>query len=270
MNPDTHASDLGGEQSLRLRLVRFAGTHLGRCLILALVGFVVRIPALQGQPIWDDHWLIDDNPFLRSPLLIFEAFRHYLFLDGFSSHYRPVQNVSYALDYVFWNTNPYGYHLTNVLLHVASGLLLYALLRKLIAQFVASRESNPARSVTEVSSAVAFLVSLLWIVHPVHSAAIDYISGRADSLSFSFACGAWLLCFRARAQTTRRASRMHYVAASICALLALCSREIAFVWLCLFLLHLFFFEKQAGRSAKLIAVGCCIVVLGSYALLRQL
>src|SRR3712207_5727190 len=100
--------------------------------------------------------------------------------------------------------------------------------------------------------------------------AIDYISGRADSLSFSFACGAWLLCLRARAQTTRRASRMHYVAAGMCALLALCSREIAFVWLCLFLLHLFFFEKQAGRSAKLIAVGCCIVVLGSYALLRQL
>jgi hypothetical protein len=41
------------------------------------------------------------------------------------------------------------------------------------------------------------------MVHPVHSAAIDYISGRADSLAFAFSAGAWLLVLRARIAKAR-------------------------------------------------------------------
>ena len=109
--------------------------------MLALFGFIVRAPALQGELVWDDQYLAHDNPFIKSPLLILEAFRHYLFLDSFSAHYRPVQNISFILDYMLWNTNTYGFHLTNVLLHVLSGILLYFLLRKLfvITRFLIGR-----------------------------------------------------------------------------------------------------------------------------------
>src|SRR5437868_14217005 len=71
-----------------------------QCLLLGLVGFVVRIPALQGAPIWDDDYLVRTNPLIKSPLLIFETFRHYLFQGTFSLSYRPVQNLSYLFDYV--------------------------------------------------------------------------------------------------------------------------------------------------------------------------
>ena len=87
--------------------------------------------------VWDDSFLVRDNPFIKSPLLIFEAFRHYLFLDSYSAHYRPVQNLSFIVDYFFWNGNVYGFHLTNLLLHIASGLLLYLLLGKLFVSFAA-------------------------------------------------------------------------------------------------------------------------------------
>src|SRR3954463_16416088 len=102
-----------------------------RCFIIALVGFCARIPALQGELIWDDLYLARDNPFIKSPLLILESFRHYLFPDSYAGHYRPVQTVSYALDYLVWNADTYGYHLSNILWHVGSGLLLYFLLRRL-------------------------------------------------------------------------------------------------------------------------------------------
>src|SRR5438874_1951413 len=102
------------------------------CLLLAVVGFVVRIPALQGEAVWDDDYLVRTNPFIKSPLLLLEVFRHYLFQDTYSAHYRPVQNLSYFADYFFWNTNFYGFHLTSVLCHVASGVLLYLLVGKLI------------------------------------------------------------------------------------------------------------------------------------------
>jgi protein O-mannosyl-transferase len=236
-----------------------------RCAILALVGFVVRVPALQGQLLWDDQYLARDNPFIKSPLLILEAFRHYLFLDSFSAHYRPVQNISLILDYVVWNTNPYGFHLTNVLLHVAGGILLYFLLKKLLASCRGSHSKGEA--IVDLS---AFLIAFLWIVHPVHSAAVDYISGRADSLAFVLACGGWLLIIRARECNSRPLRSAYYGLALTSGLLALCSREIACVWFALFLLHVFVFDKTISRRGKVVSLGCCILLLGIYGGLRQL
>src|SRR2546421_10694411 len=69
-----------------------------RALLLLIIGIGVRSPALQGQRIWDDQYLSHDHPFIKSPLLILETFQHYLFLDSFSAHYRPVQIVSYMAD----------------------------------------------------------------------------------------------------------------------------------------------------------------------------
>src|SRR5690242_14962975 len=82
---------------LKARASRYLNTNWIRCLIIALVGTIVRVPALQGERIWDDHYLVHDNPFMKSPALILEAFRHYLFLDSVSMHYRPVQNISYMV-----------------------------------------------------------------------------------------------------------------------------------------------------------------------------
>jgi len=233
-----------------------------RCTLLALFGFAVHFPSLQGQLIWDDQYLAHDNPFIKSPVLILESFRHHLFLDSFSAHYRPVQNISYIFDYLIWNTDPYGFHLSNVLWHVGSGILLYLLLVRLLKGFVGN--SGPFVSIA------AFLTALLWVVHPVHSAAVDYISGRADSLAFFFACGSWLLYFRGR-ETTRSAVRyVVFFIAALSLLLALCSRESACLWVAIFLGHLFVFEKGTTGRVNCAALVGCLFVVGCYAGLRQL
>jgi len=191
-----------------------------RCVLLFVFGVAARFPALQGQFVWDDAWLVRDNPFIKSPLLIPESFRHFLSLNTSSSHYRPVQNVSYFFDYLIWNADPYGYHLSNVFWHVGSGLLLYFLLQRLLEPF----RERFAEDGSRLLSASAFFVALIWIVHPVHSAAVDYISGRADSLSFFFACSAWLLYLRARPVRSFSWRFTLHGLAAISALLALCSR----------------------------------------------
>ena len=249
------------------RLVQLREKQWPRFIILALIGFVVHLPSLQGQLVWDDSFLVRDNPFIKSPLFIFEAFRHYLFLDFYSAHYRPVQNLSFIADYFVWNGNLYGFHLTNLLLHIASGLLLYLLLGKLFSSLRGVEADNGNSSARSLG---AFFVALLWIVHPVHSAAVDYISGRADSLAFFFACAGWLLFIRARKSILLAARTALYSFAALSGLLALCSREIAFVWILLFLLHLTFFEKGLSRRAFFITVLCNIGLLGIYAGLRTL
>jgi len=250
------------EKSLPDKLIGFLGRTWVRCTLLALFGFAVHFPALQGQLIWDDQYLAHDNPFIKSPLLILESFRHYLFLDSFSAHYRPVQNISYIFDYLIWNTDPYGFHLSNILWHIGSGILLYLLLARLFRGFNAARQSW--------LSIAAFFVALLWVVHPVHSAAVDYISGRADSLAFFFACGGWLLYLRGK-ESSRLAVRCWLLGvAGVSLLLALCSRESACLWVALFLGHLFFFDKTTSQRTRIVTLVTCLLVLGAYAGLRRL
>ncbi|MBA2744567.1 MAG: hypothetical protein H0U43_09745, partial [Chthoniobacterales bacterium] len=266
-------------QSLRpAALFRTAAKYARRtwlqCTFLALISFGARFPSLQGQRIWDDQYLALENPFIKSPLLIIEAFRHYLFLESFSSHYRPMQNISYMFDYFFWNTDAYGFHLTNILLHAGCAVLLYLLLKNVIGSLWFRGASPKERSRlllrVPVISLTAFLMALLWAVHPVHSAAIDYISGRADSLAFFFAAAAWLLTFRGRAEQRPRWRYALFALAAISALSALLSREIAAIWFALFLIHLLLVERNVSMRSRIAALTACVLLLGIYAGFRHL
>ena len=234
-----------------------------RCACLILLGIAVRFPALSGELVWDDASLVRDNPLIKSPLLLGETFRHYLALDGSSPHYRPIQNISYFFDYVFWNTDPFGFHLSNVLWHVASGVLLYFLLLRLL-------QPLRDRFAEHLISGASFFIAALWIVHPVHSAAVDYISGRADSLAFVFACASWLTYLRARSITSRVGRYTVQTAAAALALTSLCSRETGCVWMLLFLFHLFAFDKTQSKRSKAVVTGICFCLVAIYAGFRQL
>ena len=250
---DPSAADSSWRANLRGQLATLRDKQWPRYLFLAATGFLVHLPALQGQPVWDDDYLAHDNPFIKSPLLALEAFRHYLFLDSYSPHYRPVQNLSFMADYYFWNTDPAGFHLTNILLHVGSGLLLYRLLILLFRKGAGIWNNTDSRS-NFAASLAAFLIAALWMVHPVHSAAVDYISGRADSLAFLFAAGGWLLVLHGRAVQSPGIKLIFYSLAGIL----------------LFLVHTLAFARNIRRKTKIVTVICCVCVLTIYAGLHQL
>ena len=223
-------------------LARALRSPLAMLVAFIVAGLLVYAPALHGDLIWDDGYLVGENPFYKSPIFTLEVFRHWLFFDSFSTYYRPVQNISYMLDYWVWAGNPFGYHLTNILLHSLSGALLFFLLRRLLPSL--SGETRP-------SPALALLIAGAWTVHPIHNAGVAYISGRADSLASLFALSAWLLLIRAR-EAARTPVRLSLAAlAAIAMLVALCSKEIALMWLVLFLAHLFLCEKRLSLRAKL-------------------
>jgi tetratricopeptide (TPR) repeat protein len=281
IKPEGAAAPVGGNRRLPTVLTSACGKalfysrkHWVRVLLLVIFSVAVRAPALTGDRIWDDDYLVHDNPFIKSPILILETFRHYLFPDSYSAHYRPVQNLSFMLDYYFWNTNTYGFHLTNVLLHAASGVLLYFLLRQLLASFCFRHVSVAARMRAENRlpwiSIAAFWIAMIWAVHPVHSAAIDYISGRADSLAFLFAAAGWLLFLRAQRASGWFLRAVLYSSAATSGLVALLAREISCIWIGLFLGHLFFVERNCRRRTKVAALVCCLGLVAIYAGFRDL
>ena len=249
------------------RIVRWSGRPWVAWLICMVAGLVVYAPALSGGLIWDDDYLVRENPFFRSPVFGVEVFRHYLFFDSFSTYYRPLQNWSYMFDYWLWRGDPYGYHLTNILLHSLSGIFLFELLRQLLPGLMASGDKRTNRQAVWLMS---LLVALIWIVHPIHNAAVAYISGRADSLGSCLALLAWLLARRAgQAGSTLGGVGLGAVAAAVM-LLALCSKEIALLWLALFAVHLLAFDRDSAWRVKGIALAAALGVLGVYAFLHAL
>lgn len=100
---------------------------------------------------------------------------------GFSQT-RPVVNFSYALDYATSELNPFGYHLTNVLLHALNVLLLFVLARRLARQVHSPDLTGPAEPVATLT---AFTAASLFAVHPVMTEAVGYVSSRAELLCAS-------------------------------------------------------------------------------------
>jgi len=243
-----------------VRLPARARTLLCGAIILA--GCILAYaPVLHGKFLWDDFYLVGGNPFFKSPRFVFEVFRHYLFLDSFSLYYRPVQNLSYMVDYAIWNHDEFGYHLSNILFHAASAFLLYLVIRQCLRAM--PRDGVPPL----FADAASFSIGLIWAVHPIHNAAVAYISGRADSIAMMFALAGWLLFFQ-EGTGWRRAAAL--TLAPLCVLTALCSKEIAFIWIALFTIYLFGFDRRLALRAKFWAAGALLAVFGIYLWLRHL
>ena len=147
-------------------------------LFLAALVFAVYAPALRNGFVWDDTALILRDPLIRSWRLIPEGFQHFLFTDATASDfYRPIQRLTYTLDYGAFAFRPAGYHLTSIVCHLAAALALLLLADELLGLF--GVEERKRRR-------IAFFATLAWAIHPVHTAAVVYVSGRADPLAAAF------------------------------------------------------------------------------------
>ncbi len=103
-----------------------------------------------------------------------------------------VRYWSLLIDSVIWKTNPLGFHLTNALLHAATGLALFAYLRVLLAA-VTAQESAKSRTRTGVGPAgmtwrdwSALAASLLFVAHPMQTEAVAGVTHRKEVLATLF------------------------------------------------------------------------------------
>jgi tetratricopeptide (TPR) repeat protein len=193
-------------------------------LLLAIVVFALYAPALQNDFVWDDTALTLRDPLIRSWRLIPEGFQHFLFTDATpSDFYRPIQRLTYTLDYGAFTFGPAGYHLSSIAFHIGAALALLLLGEELLRLF--GVEERKRRR-------IAFVATLAWAIHPVHTAAVVYISGRADPLAAAF--GFLGLYFAIRALRTNGAGRwLLILGAGALFLLAALSKETGLIFLAL-------------------------------------
>src|SRR3989344_4479756 len=153
-------------------------------LILALItiGFFIYAFNLNNPLFWDDDEWIKGNAFVHSFSYLKEIFTQNV-EAGFglsSNYYRPLLLLSFVFNYVIHGIAPFGYHLVSNGLHIASGVFIFFLLSK----FLNSRAS--------------FIAALIFLVHPVQTEAVSYVSGRGDPMSAFFMLLALWLFFKSR------------------------------------------------------------------------
>ena len=140
-------------------------------LILLFLGMLAYFNVLQGPFLFDDEHFIEKNVMIRSLSNIPEFFSSSV-TEGASlsgNFYRPNQQLVYAVLFQFFGLNPMPYHLLSVLLHILNAFLLFSLLSKLNFSRIAS-----------------FLAAAFFLLNPIQTEAVSYISGMADSLGFCF------------------------------------------------------------------------------------
>jgi hypothetical protein len=128
--------------------------------------------------------------------------------------FRPLFILSCIIDARLWRENPFGYHLTNTLLHAVNSLLVYQLARKLL---------SPQGLAIKNAKLISLVAGLLFLLHPSHTENVSWISGRADLLAAAL-CLAAMLSFISYMNTRRNFA---FVAALLAFWLALLAKEAA-------------------------------------------
>ena len=91
-------------------------------LLVVLLTIAAHARGLSGQFLeWDDYGHITQNPVIRS---LSPANLWSMFTEPAAKLYVPLTWLSFAIDYQMWGRDPFGYHLTNLLLHVANTVLV--------------------------------------------------------------------------------------------------------------------------------------------------
>ena len=120
---------------------------------------------------------------------------------------RPLVNLSFALDYARGGAEAEAFRPTNLAIHLLAGLALFGVVRRAL-QAGAAGLADPRRA-----TALAGAAALLWVVHPLHSETINYISQRTTSLMGLF----YLLTFYCALRGIGGRRGWHAAAVAACA-----------------------------------------------------
>jgi len=149
-------------------------------LIIILVAYLVFYNSLSNDFVFDDESVIVNNASIQSMDNIQKFFTAD---EGFHKvigrYYRPLVSTSYAIDYSIWGLNSYGFHLTNIIIHIISCLLLFKIFTALFWRY-------------KYRNLFSLFATLIFAVHPIHTEAVTWISGRTDSMVTMFFFGSFL------------------------------------------------------------------------------
>ncbi|MCL2798943.1 MAG: tetratricopeptide repeat protein [Endomicrobia bacterium] len=154
-----------------MKILNFLKNHKTFIFISVLI---LLIAVVYGQSLIFDYTYFDDNELILEKVDVLKNYKNIpgYFLESYEAFYRPLLTTSFAIESFISGANPFLYHLTNVILHIISAILMFILLNRL-----------------NFNKTVVYFFTLLFAVHPAFVQAVAWIPGRNDTLIaiFTFA-----------------------------------------------------------------------------------
>jgi tetratricopeptide (TPR) repeat protein len=137
------------------------------CFVVIILTLIVYWESLDNQfTTWDDPAYILNNPHIKE--LSAESVIRIFTTPQYLRNYQPLVLVSYAVDYHYSQLNAYGYHLTNLIIHLCNTIFVLIIFYSLTKELI-----------------ISIIVALFFGIHPMHVESVAWLSARSDLL-FAF------------------------------------------------------------------------------------
>ena len=154
------------EQPKTVQEKRFSLVVIG--LVMLIAGFIVYSNTLHAPFEFDDYGVIVNNKEVRTYAITSHV-----------NQQRYIGYLSFAVNYFYGELNPFGYHVVNVIIHVLNGILIYILVQKVLLILQSQGRAFFRRD-------IPLIAALLFVVHPIQTQAVSYITQRFAVLAALF------------------------------------------------------------------------------------
>lgn len=151
---------------------------------------LIYLPGISGPYTFDDYPNLLNNSYVQIKSLDTDSLYHAAYSLAAGPLKRPVSMLSFALNHYFAGSFDVStpYKLTNLIIHIINGLLIFWLTRLIFQRLSLINHGNTLQSVisNRTSVWVAAAVALLWLVHPIQLTSVLYVVQRMTALSALF------------------------------------------------------------------------------------
>jgi tetratricopeptide (TPR) repeat protein len=150
-------------------------------LLVFALATVPFLPCLSAGFVYDDVWMVRENPHYRG--LGWQQLA-WMFTTFHMGHYQPLTWLTLGLDYVLWGENPRGYHLTSILFHAICAVAVYRLAELAIRRGLqGSSQDTPNLHAIQFG---AIFAALVFALHPLRVESVAWVTDRADLVATLF------------------------------------------------------------------------------------
>lgn len=182
------------------------------------IGILVYCNILFNGFVWDDLTYIIANPAIH----VFNLFTLFGVNNQFNGpgYYRPIPAVYISLLWNLFGDAAFFYHAVQILLQIVCACLVVVFLKRFF------------------SISLAFFLSLIFLIHPMQTESVAYISGAQNNLFFLFGMIALLIGIKEKFQ------QKQFLLMSLFILLSILSKETGFLFLLMIILYQFFYNRR--------------------------
>ncbi len=208
-------------------------------IICAALGFILYVNTIAHDYVLDDYSLIVENQMTRKgasalPDIFKSSYRAGYLFEG-NDLYRPLSKAMFAIEWGISPNSPSLSHFMNVLLFALTGFLLFFTLSDLMGK----------------RTVLPFIITILFVAHPIHTEAVANIKSRDEILCFLFS----ILSVFALHRYVIEKKRSMLITSAVSFAFAMLSKESAITMLAVYPLVLFFFtEEKVSRNILPLAI----------------